>query len=115
MGGSGLVLWFSDRAARLLPEGFLPAALVAHSDEALLAILWILVVHLYFEHLSPRHFPLNTAIFTGRMAASKYRREHPLDHARLAEARAGVAGEASPPPTPSPEAPPAAGGDKGDG
>lgn len=85
MGGSGLILLFPVLATRFLPGQILIASFRAHSDEALLAVTWIAVVHIFYAHLAPRVFPFNTSIFSGRVPASRYRHEHPLEYAQLVE------------------------------
>jgi cytochrome b subunit of formate dehydrogenase len=87
IGTSGLLLMFAVDAARILPGQALSVALTVHSDEALLAIGWIAVVHLFNVHLAPWAFPMNPAIFTGRMRADRYAEEHPLEFQRLDAAR----------------------------
>ncbi|MDP2948237.1 MAG: hypothetical protein Q8P22_01700 [Chloroflexota bacterium] len=83
MGGSGLILLFPTAVTRVLPGQLVIAALRAHSDEALLAVTWIFVVHLFYAHLTPRIFPFNPAIFTGRIPAPRYQEEHPLEYEEL--------------------------------
>jgi formate dehydrogenase subunit gamma len=81
--GGGLILMFPVGAAKILPGWAIPFALVAHSDEAILAVGWILVVHMYFAHLSPLVFPMNKSIFTGRVPITRYREEYPLEYVQL--------------------------------
>jgi formate dehydrogenase subunit gamma len=81
--GGGLVLMFPVGAAKIFPGWAIPFALVAHSDEAILAVGWILIVHMYFAHLSPLVFPMNKSIFTGRVPIARYREEYPLEYMRL--------------------------------
>ncbi len=95
IGGSGLILMYPVLVTDFLPGWIIPVALVAHSDEAVLAVAWILIVHFFFGHLAPGVFPLNKSIFTGRVPRERYRLEHPLDVAGLGE-RVGVA-HSSPP------------------
>lgn len=95
MVGGGFILLFPVQASRLLPPWIVPAALVAHSDEAMLAIGWIMVVHMFFVHLSPGIFPMNKSIFTGRMPRKKYAEEHPVEYNRLVS-KAAPAVEALP-------------------
>jgi formate dehydrogenase subunit gamma len=83
---SGLVLMFPVLVSNVLPGDAVSVALVAHGDEAILAILWIFIVHMFFVHLNPRFFPLNRAIFTGRMSREAYADEHALELAKI-EAR----------------------------
>jgi len=45
----------------------------AHRDEAVLAISFIAIVHMYYGHLQSNVFPVNTVMFTGKMLKSKYK------------------------------------------
>lgn len=87
---TGFMLWNPIATLRILPGEFLPAAKAAHSGEALLAVLAILVWHMYNVHI--RHF--NKAMFTGYLSRKDMERYHPLELERL------EAGE----PDPEPEA-----------
>lgn len=83
MGGSGLILIFPVIATRILPGGFVPVAHAAHSDEAILAIGWIAIVHILRAHFWPGIFPFNTAIFTGWVSHKRYEEEHPLEYEEI--------------------------------
>ncbi len=83
MAGSGFILMYPVLVTRFLPGWVVPAALVAHSDEAMLALIWIFMVHIFFNHFTPGIFPLNTSIFTGKVPEERYRRDHPLEYERL--------------------------------
>jgi len=83
MGISGLVLLYPVFATQHLPGWVVPLAYVAHSHEALLALTWIAMVHIFFNHFSPSTFPLNKSIFTGKVPVERYREEHPLDYERI--------------------------------
>ena len=83
IGTSGLILLFPVQASGFLSGAALPAARAAHSDEALLAVAWILTVHMFYVFLAPESFPINAAMFTGRMPAHRYRQTHPLEFQRL--------------------------------
>ncbi len=85
IGGSGFILMYPVLVTKFLPGWVVPAALVAHSDEAMLALIWIFLVHIFFSHFTPEVFPLNTSIFTGKVSKERYRREHPLEYDRLLE------------------------------
>ncbi|MFH1381860.1 MAG: cytochrome b/b6 domain-containing protein [Chloroflexota bacterium] len=85
MAGSGFVLMFPVFVTRYLPGWVVPAALIAHSDEAVLALSWIALVHIFFNHFSPGIFPMNTSIFTGKVSQERYQREHPLEYGRSQE------------------------------
>jgi len=84
MGVTGFMLWNPIAAARFLPGEFIPAAKAAHGGEALLAVLAIIVWHLYHVHI--RH--LNRSIFTGYITEEEMLDEHP---AELQEIRVGIA------------------------
>ena len=83
MAGSGFILMYPVLVTKFLPGWVVPAALVAHSDEAMLALTWIFMVHIFFNHFTPGVFPLNTSIFTGKVPKERYRREHSLEYERL--------------------------------
>lgn len=83
IGGSGLVLLFPVQVSQILPGGIVPVALAAHSDESLLAVGWIFIVHFFYAHFAPAIFPFNPSIFTGRVSKQRYAEEHPLEYERL--------------------------------
>ena len=66
MAVTGLLMWFPVIATRLFPGVVVPSAKAMHSGEALLAISAVILWHMYNAHLSPRVFPFNLTIFTGR-------------------------------------------------
>lgn len=80
---TGLILWFPVDVASFLPGEFIPAAKAAHSNEALLAFLVIVTWHIYNSIFSPEVFPLDTAIFTGKISRERMVHEHPLELARI--------------------------------
>jgi len=71
---TGFFLWNPITASRFLPGEFIPAAKAAHGGEALLAVLSIIIWHLY--HVILRHF--NKSMFTGYMSREEMEHEHPL-------------------------------------
>ncbi|OGO32419.1 MAG: hypothetical protein A2Z29_02150 [Chloroflexi bacterium RBG_16_56_11] len=80
---SGFIMMYPVFVTKFLPGWFVSAALVAHSDEAMLALVWIVLVHIFFNHFTPGHLPLNTSIFTGKVNVKKYREEHALEYERM--------------------------------
>lgn len=85
---TGLVLWFPTYVTRVLPGELVPAAKEMHSGEALLALLVIVVWHLYDVVLSPSVFPLDPTMITGRMSRERLLDEHPREYARLVRSEA---------------------------
>ena len=57
IGFSGYAMWFAPFFARFLPGWALNAVLVIHSEEGLLAILFIFSIHFVNTHLRPTAFP----------------------------------------------------------
>jgi formate dehydrogenase subunit gamma len=55
----------------------------AHRDEAVLAISFIFIVHMYYGHLASPAFPVNTTMFTGKMLKSKYKEWFGKEYAQL--------------------------------
>jgi formate dehydrogenase gamma subunit len=80
---SGFVLYFPIEFARVLPADLIPAAKVMHSYEALLALLIVLVWHMYGALLSPDVFPFDSSIFTGKISKERLKHEHPLEYEEL--------------------------------
>lgn len=77
---SGFILYFPTLATSFLPAQLVPAAKAAHGNEAILALLTILVWHGYGAHLNPDVFPFDTSIFTGKIREDRMRHEHPLEY-----------------------------------
>jgi formate dehydrogenase subunit gamma len=80
---TGLVLMYPAAVATLLPGQVIPASQLAHSNEAMLALLVLVIWHIYGASLSPEVFPLDTTIFTGYLSAEELRERHELEYARL--------------------------------
>ena len=69
---TGSMLTFEDFFLRYFPKWILDVARTIHFYEAVLAVLAIIVWHLYFTIFDPDHYPLDFSIITGK--ASK---KHP--------------------------------------
>jgi len=82
MCGTGLVLFFPILMTRYLPGVIIPVAQVAHSNEGLMALLVVVVWHIYNAHLNPDVFPFDTTIFSGRISLERMKHEHALEYER---------------------------------
>jgi formate dehydrogenase gamma subunit len=80
---TGLVLYLPIPFTRLFPGELVPVALVAHSNEGLMAFLVVITWHIYNAHLSPDVFPFDSAIFTGKISRERMHHEHPLELERI--------------------------------
>lgn len=83
MGGSGLMMWFPEITTKYLPRWIIDCARMAHSDEAMLAILAIFIWHFYNVHFSPTFFPGSLVWFNGKLNRKLMEHEHPLELERL--------------------------------
>jgi len=83
IGATGLMLWFPVLFTRVLPGSFINVATIIHSDEALLATGFIFTVHFFNTHLRPEKFPMDLAIFTGRMSLAELKRDKPREYTAL--------------------------------
>ncbi|MCS7183389.1 MAG: cytochrome b/b6 domain-containing protein [Thermoanaerobaculum sp.] len=92
--GSGTILWFTEWFLQFVPKWVTDIAKEAHSDEALLATLAIVIWHFYNVHFNPHSFPMNKTFITGKISARKMREEHPLEYERIMKERAQRGGEA---------------------
>ncbi len=84
---SGIVLWFPEVITRFLPGGVIPAAFLAHSNEAVIAAVFIVIWHFYHVHLER----LNLSIFTGRLSEQEMRTYHAAEFERLTGEKANPA------------------------
>jgi formate dehydrogenase gamma subunit len=76
---TGFMLWNPIAVTRLLPGQIIPAAQAAHGGEALLAVLAIIIWHMYNVHI--KHF--NPSMFTGKLPRHQMEEEHALEMERL--------------------------------
>ncbi len=81
---TGFMMWNPIATTSILPGEFIPAAKTAHGSEALLAVLAIIVWHLYSVHV--RRF--NKSMWTGKLTEHEMLEDHPLE---LADIKAGIA------------------------
>jgi len=83
IGLSGLMLWFPEMWSYIVPGWVLNVAELVHSEEALLAALFIFLMHFFHNHIVPNKFPLEPNIFTGRNSLKQFMDERPLEFERI--------------------------------
>ncbi len=87
IGSSGYALAFPMQATYIIPQfatGWIWELLgLMHSDEALLAIVFILFWHFYNEHLKPEVFPMSWIWITGKISTEQLKHHHPLEYELL--------------------------------
>ena len=83
IGFSGYAMWFAPFFAHFLPGWALNAVLVIHSEEGLLAILFIFSIHFVNTHLRPGSFPMDMVIFTGVESEEEFKHKRPIEYQRL--------------------------------
>jgi formate dehydrogenase gamma subunit len=76
---SGIILWYPEIITQVLPGSVIPAAKLAHSTEAVVAGIFILIWHFFHVHLQR----LNLSIFTGKMSEGDMQKYHALEYERL--------------------------------
>jgi formate dehydrogenase subunit gamma len=76
---SGYIMWFPETITRLLPGGVIPAAILAHSTEAIVTLIFIVLWHFYHVHLER----LNLSIFSGWLNEEDMRSYHSLEYEQL--------------------------------
>ncbi len=84
IGASGFFLAFPVWVSNFFPSWSVnwiwEVISVMHSDEALLAIVFILFWHFYNEHLKWDKFPMSMTWITGKITMEQMRHEHPLEY-----------------------------------
>lgn len=76
IGSSGVILWNEGLSARLFTGQVINYALIAHSDEALLAALFLFIWHWYNVHFSVSVFPMGSSFITGYLTEDLMIEEH---------------------------------------
>lgn len=72
---TGFMLWNPIATTKFLPGAFIPAAKAAHGGEALLAVLAILVWHMYGVLFRQ----VNKSMFTGKLSREEMEQKHALE------------------------------------
>jgi cytochrome b subunit of formate dehydrogenase len=80
---TGIMMMFPSVFTPYIGGQWLAMMATAHRDEAILAVGFILIVHMYYGHLQTTAFPVNTVMFTGKMSKSKYKQWFGREYAQL--------------------------------
>lgn len=83
IGLSGIVMWIPELTSYVMPGWMINIMHMAHSEEALLAAVFIFMFHFFHNHTVPDKFPLEKNIFTGSYTLEALRRERPLEYERI--------------------------------
>ncbi len=71
------MLIYPVETSRLLPGWVLNVALLFHRAEAVLAVTYIIIVHLLIGHFRRSTFPLNEVMFSGSVSVDEAEEEKP--------------------------------------
>ena len=96
IGLTGLVMWNKELATMIVPGQVINFSLIAHSDEALLAALFLFIWHWYNAHFSEAVFPMGTAFITGYLPEELMIEEHYEDYVEIMK-QEGLEHEIRPP------------------
>ncbi|NIA30067.1 MAG: hypothetical protein GWP06_09175 [Actinobacteria bacterium] len=83
IGSTGLVLWFPEFFTKFFPGYLINVATIIHSDEALLATVFIFTIHFFNTHFRPQKFPMDKVIFTGKVPYEEWKHERPGEYKML--------------------------------
>lgn len=95
LGPAGVALWWRDEVSHILPGIVLNVAYILHTDEALLAVLFLFFVHWYNVHYAPEKFPAAKVWLTGYLSEAEMIHEHYADYVRMMT-EAGLENEIKP-------------------
>ncbi len=92
---TGLAMHYTSISEPVITGLGIALVTVLHRSVAFFLAWFIVSVHLYYAHLAPGFFPVNTVILTGKMPISRYKALYPLDADRylIAEQQAKAAGK----------------------
>jgi cytochrome b subunit of formate dehydrogenase len=80
---TGLMLIYPMETSSVLPGWSLNVAALLHRAEAILAVVYIFLVHFFIGHLRPSSFPMNEAMFAGTVEMEEAMAEKPAWVERL--------------------------------
>lgn len=76
LGPAGAALWWRDELSHIMPGAVLNFFYIMHTDEALLAVIFLSFVHWFNVHYSPEKFPMATVFLTGYLSEDEMVHEH---------------------------------------
>lgn len=82
---TGLAMHYTTVSEHIIGAVGIALCAVLHRSVAIFLVWFITSVHIYYAHLSPDLFPVNTVILTGKMSESRYQALFPLDKERVAD------------------------------
>lgn len=83
LGPAGAILWWRDEVSHVLPGIAFNIAYIMHTDEALLAVLFLFFVHWYNVHYAPEKFPAAKVWLTGYLSEDEMIHEHYADYVKV--------------------------------
>jgi len=82
---TGFCMWFVNIFLNLFPKLALDVIALVHFYEAWLAVLTIVVWHLYYMVFDPETYPMNWSWVTGKITMEDFKERHPLEYEREIE------------------------------
>ncbi|HNR31892.1 MAG TPA: cytochrome b/b6 domain-containing protein, partial [Candidatus Hydrogenedentes bacterium] len=90
---TGFCMWFANTFLDLLPKIALDVVALVHFYEAWLAVLTIIIWHLYYMIFDPHTYPMNWSWITGHITDEDFKARHPLEYERVVREREEGRGE----------------------
>ena len=96
IGLTGLIIWNKVLTTKIVPGQIINFSLIAHSDEALLAALFLFIWHWYNVHFSTSVFPMGMVFLTGYLPEELMIEDHYEYYVEIMK-KAGLENEILPP------------------
>jgi formate dehydrogenase gamma subunit len=87
---TGALLWKKDFTLAFAPLWFFDVVRVVHRYEAILALSFILIWHMYCVHLRPGQFPLGKAFLHGKISLEEMKHSHRAWYRQYVKQQLGV-------------------------
>jgi cytochrome b subunit of formate dehydrogenase len=79
---TGFCMWYADVFLTYFPKVGLDIAALIHFYEAWLALLTIVIWHMYYMIFAPETYPMNWSWITGNITEEDFVERHPLEYER---------------------------------